>query len=92
MTYWMIDGAVVTMPEGIVKGPDRVFEKNSVLKFVSRGVHDGAQLYGARVPPSQWRRRASPPRPILLPQVPQKVRNTRSCGVAGRARSRSAGS
>jgi hypothetical protein len=30
--YWMIGVAVVTIPEGIVKGPDRVLPKNSVVK------------------------------------------------------------
>ena len=31
--YCMIGTAVVTMPEGMVKGPERVLPKNSVLKI-----------------------------------------------------------
>jgi hypothetical protein len=31
----MIDGVVVTMPEGIVNGPDNCLPRNSVSKMVS---------------------------------------------------------
>ena len=31
-TYCMIGTAVVTIPEGMVKGPERVLPRNSILK------------------------------------------------------------
>jgi hypothetical protein len=35
-TYWMIGVAVVTMPEGIVKGPDRFLPRNEFFKMPAR--------------------------------------------------------
>jgi hypothetical protein len=44
--YWMIGTAVVTMPEGMVKGPERVLPKKSVFKVAgsSLGGNDGAPV------------------------------------------------
>jgi len=35
ITRWMMAGAVVTMPEGIVKGPESCLPRNSVVTGVS---------------------------------------------------------
>ncbi len=35
MTRWMMAGAVVTMPEGMVKGPDNCLPRNSVITGVA---------------------------------------------------------
>jgi hypothetical protein len=31
--YWMMGTAVVTIPDGTVKGPERVLPRNSVFKW-----------------------------------------------------------
>jgi hypothetical protein len=36
--YWIIGVAVETIPDGIVKGPDRVLPKNSVFKWAGSRV------------------------------------------------------
>ena len=44
MKYWMIEVAVVTIPEGTVNGPEICLPKNSVLKT---GLCQLAQVGGA---------------------------------------------
>jgi hypothetical protein len=36
--YWMMGVAVVTIPEGMVKGPERVLPKKSVFKGAGSGI------------------------------------------------------
>jgi hypothetical protein len=44
--YWIIGVAVVTIPEGMVKGPERVLPKKSVFKVAGSGWGcQAAQVY-----------------------------------------------